>query len=426
MSTIITENCPPRCPQTTKYSCDTFGRCFESTNGPFSTLSACHQAVLNGLCGTPKPTATQGPTATPGPTSLPPSAPGANSANYNNANGTRWGASSVSKITTVGTNGGPSYYGTYDQTGNVNEIVYYGSSSTTSKGGSWQSSIFDCASYYSTRIGSVTTPRKILSTTVGYDITNGFRLCLNKLQTPIHEIDNSRFCLVGPDSIDNGREIYNSQNDFSGLGGVGFSYYIGKYPVTNCEYVQFLNAVARFDITNYPSPLYIEPTTQGTSFIQNYGILRSGSSSSYSYYVKSGYENKPVIAVSCLNAARYCNWLSLGKPFVQRVSELNGNDANTTAYQITVSTDGLSTVSIRYIDSRHYRLPTETEWYKAAYYNPLKDYKYNTFATQVRGNYVPSTTTSNGVILASITNAPSTISANSNGDGPLPVNYSCP
>jgi hypothetical protein len=34
-----------------------------------------------------------------------------------------------------------------------------------------------------------------------------------------------------------------NSNDSTGYGGVSYAYEIGKYPVTNCEYVEFLNAV---------------------------------------------------------------------------------------------------------------------------------------------------------------------------------------
>lgn len=54
--------------------------------------------------------------------------PGSNSSNYNKR--AVWSpnlyTSGVAKYTTVGTNGGPSYYGTYDQDGNVSELINNG------------------------------------------------------------------------------------------------------------------------------------------------------------------------------------------------------------------------------------------------------------------------------------------------------------
>jgi formylglycine-generating enzyme required for sulfatase activity len=413
MSINITEDCPQRCPISTKYSCDTFGRCFESDTGPYNKLSDCHDAILRGYCGSPKPTNTPGPTSTPEPTS-PPSNVGVNSANYNGQ--TQWGGY-IGKITTVGTNGGPSYYGTYDQNGNVREIIQYNYTNTVTKGGGYADSIFTMASFYQTSTGgTITTPRNILNTITTYGNYDGFRLCICPASNPglALPVNTSLFCLVGDEK---------NNNDFNNLGSVVLPYYIGKYTVTNCEYVEFLNSVARYDITNYASPLYVTSTAQAVS--QNYGITRTGSPGDYSYSVKAGYENKPIIAVSYLNAVRYCNWLSLGKPSVLAVSALNGVlNGTTTPYFIGGS---ISVPTITNNFQEHlYTLPTESQWYKAAYYDPTKAYKYNTFATQVRGTYTPAQTVGGVANPASITNAPSTITANSNGDGPLPINYNCP
>ena len=45
--------------------------------------------------------------------------PGPNYANYLRL--ANWNSSTTGNVTTVGSNGGPSSYGTYDQSGNVNE-----------------------------------------------------------------------------------------------------------------------------------------------------------------------------------------------------------------------------------------------------------------------------------------------------------------
>ncbi len=74
--------------------------------------------------------------------------------------------------------------------------------------------------------------------------------------------------------------------DTSTYGAVGYSYAIGTYEVTTNQYTSFLNAVAATDTFS----LY--DTNMDSS--QYGGITRSGSSGSYSYAVKSGFENKPV------------------------------------------------------------------------------------------------------------------------------------
>ena len=58
-------------------------------------------------------------------------------------------------------------------------------------------------------------------------------------------------------------------------GSVGYTYSIGKYEVTNAQYVQFLNAVAAEDRTNLYSPR-MGIRIRG-------GITRTGSPGSYRY-----------------------------------------------------------------------------------------------------------------------------------------------
>ncbi len=61
--------------------------------------------------------------------------PGPNVVNYNN--GALWNGE-IGNVTTVGSTGSPSFYGTYDQSGNVYEIVHNGSG-IAARGGSWGS-----------------------------------------------------------------------------------------------------------------------------------------------------------------------------------------------------------------------------------------------------------------------------------------------
>lgn len=44
------------------------------------------------------------------------------------------------------------------------------------------------------------------------------------------------------------------------------------------------------------------------------GIIQSGSSGSYTYSVKSGYGNMPVVQVSFYDAVRFANWFENGQP----------------------------------------------------------------------------------------------------------------
>jgi len=106
-----------------------------------------------------------------------------------------------------------------------------------------------------------------------------------------------------------------------GCGAVNYNYRIGKYEITAAQW-QTINTAA--------------------------GIGNSGGWSG----------DQPVAWISCYDAAQFCNYLTSG-------------DKNLGAYQI--GTDGhimvdretaMSTYGIIYV------LPTEDEWYKAAYYKP--------------------------------------------------------
>jgi formylglycine-generating enzyme required for sulfatase activity len=134
--------------------------------------------------------------------------------------------------------------------------------------------------------------------------------------------------------------------DTTGYGAVGYSYQIGKYEVTNAQYGAFLNAAAKTD--NYA--LY-------NSNMSSLGISRSGSSGSYTYSVTTALANRPVVYVSWFDAARMANWMVNGQ----------GNGSTETgAYTLNGATSG---VSFTKNAGAQVYIPTENEWYKAAYYN---------------------------------------------------------
>lgn len=136
--------------------------------------------------------------------------------------------------------------------------------------------------------------------------------------------------------------------DHNGLGSVSYTYQISRYEVTNAQYTEFLNA------KESTSVLGLYNTGMATS--AHGGILRTGSSGSYSYTVKSGYENKPVVFVSLLDAMRFSNWLHNGQG--SSSTESGSYDLSQNVYTLAHSIS--ATVWV----------PTENEWYKAAYYQP--------------------------------------------------------
>ncbi|MGA2258261.1 MAG: SUMF1/EgtB/PvdO family nonheme iron enzyme [Thermoguttaceae bacterium] len=166
--------------------------------------------------------------------------------------------------------------------------------------------------------------------------------------------------------------VYDDWN-YINLGQVDYNYRIGTYDITVGEYTAFLNAVAKTD----PYNLYSSQETRGNILLDAPGIIqRSGSPGSYSYSIypaDGGTEtvarlvNLPDIFVSWADAARYCNWLQNGCPTT------GVEIASTTeqgAYTLSGATSeaALDAVSLARNPRAQYFLPTENEWYKAAYY----------------------------------------------------------
>ncbi len=112
-------------------------------------------------------------------------------------------------------------------------------------------------------------------------------------------------------------------------------FYIGKYEVTNNEYIQFLNSINCSSNGSYNGKELID---------MDYEDCAVGYSGGDFYFKGSKYADKetcPVICVTWYGAVEYCKWLS-----------------ETT--------------------SRSYRLPTETEWeYVAGGGNKSSGYKYS-------------------------------------------------
>jgi formylglycine-generating enzyme required for sulfatase activity len=135
--------------------------------------------------------------------------------------------------------------------------------------------------------------------------------------------------------------------DTTGYGAVNYEYKIGKYEVTNAQYGAFLNAAAKTDSYG----LY-------NSNMSTYGVTRSGSSGSFSYSVTGALANRPVVYVSWFDAARFANWLANGQ---------GGGDTETGSYTLNGATTGILLANA----TAQIYIPTEDEWYKAAYYNTV-------------------------------------------------------
>jgi formylglycine-generating enzyme required for sulfatase activity/serine/threonine protein kinase len=148
--------------------------------------------------------------------------------------------------------------------------------------------------------------------------------------------------------------------DTNGFGSVPYEYHIGKYEITNEQYCAFLNAVAKSDAYG----LYNEGMNKDGSALS---IERTGTEGNYRYQVMQrapeGHVNagaqlsaqRPISCVSWVSAARFCNWLHNGQ---------SDGDTECGAYAL----NGLTGARVQREKGARFFLPTEDEWYKAAYY----------------------------------------------------------
>ena len=137
--------------------------------------------------------------------------------------------------------------------------------------------------------------------------------------------------------------------DDTTYGAVADAFQIMKYEWTNSQYTDFLNSVAATDTYSlYNADMGINARS---------GITQSGSSGSYTYAVKTDMGDKPVNYVDWFAAARVSNWLMNGGT--------SSSSTETGAYTLSGSTSGNAPA----VNSNAtFYVPTEDQWYKAAYY----------------------------------------------------------
>jgi formylglycine-generating enzyme required for sulfatase activity len=164
-------------------------------------------------------------------------------------------------------------------------------------------------------------------------------------------------------------------------GAVAYAYKIAQNETTISQYAEFLNAAAKTNTYG----LY--NTSMGTD-INVGGISRSGASGSYTYSVLNG-GNRPIAYVSWFDAARYCNWLQNGQ---------GSGSTETGAYTLAGAMSGIITKNV----GATVWIPSESEWYKAAYYDPNKGgagvggyWAQATQSNTVKGNTVGVATSAN-------------------------------
>lgn len=171
--------------------------------------------------------------------------------------------------------------------------------------------------------------------------------------TESFKVEETRFLRIGGTGNEADRDHF-GQGRF---GAVSETFEIGAHKVTNAQYAAYLNAVAH---TVDMGGLYHDRMSGPEG-----GIVRIRVDSMVHYYPKRGFEDKPVNYVSFRDAARYCNWLHNGRPKDTPSSRTTEDGAYTLKA-------GSGEDPMKRNSGARYFVPSENEWYKAAYFDPNK------------------------------------------------------
>lgn len=164
-----------------------------------------------------------------------------------------------------------------------------------------------------------------------------------------------------------------------GGGQVEYTFHMGKYEVTNGQYAEFLNSVAKTDTFNL--------------YNASMQITRTGSPGSWNYSAGVN-ANRPINWVSAYDTFRFANWLQNGMQSVASTTEYG-------AYTMT-GTTGQPTRN----PGAKYWVPSVNEWYKAAFFNPTLNSGTGGYTTYpVNSNTLTGTTPPGTSTSANIANA---------------------
>lgn len=153
----------------------------------------------------------------------------------------------------------------------------------------------------------------------------------------------------------------------TGYGSVGYEYKIATKHVTNSQYVEFLNAVDPNGVTilsgnnGIYNPNMSASTIGGaTGTAYTGGIdLDFGGTPGSKYSVKAGQDDLPANWINWNSGARFVNWLHNGQ---------GSGDSENGVYDMSIST----TEPPPRQEGAKFFIPSEDEFYKAAYYDPNK------------------------------------------------------
>jgi formylglycine-generating enzyme required for sulfatase activity len=164
-------------------------------------------------------------------------------------------------------------------------------------------------------------------------------------------------------------------DDSTGYGGVSDVYQIGTYEVTAGQYTEFLNAVAtsadtyglyNASMNSNDNGCQITQIVSGAGWTYDFSGRPSGSVADWAY--------RPVNYVSWYDSLRFANWLHNGQ---------GTGDTEDGAYDMASST------VVRKAGAQVW-LPSEDEWYKAAYHKKAGGVAGNYFGYPTSSDTVPS------------------------------------
>jgi formylglycine-generating enzyme len=135
----------------------------------------------------------------------------------------------------------------------------------------------------------------------------------------------------------------------TGFGSVAAAYRLSAFEVTIAQYAEFLNAVAVQDNAR----LLWHPWM--ATDINAAGIVRTGAPGSYAY-TPIGQSDRPIAYISWMDAARFVNWLHNGR---------GSSGTESGVYDLSLAPENITRQP-----GALYFLPSENEWYKAAYHVP--------------------------------------------------------
>lgn len=151
-----------------------------------------------------------------------------------------------------------------------------------------------------------------------------------------------------------GATYYTGSGGLRVCGAVDYAYRIGTYEVTAGQYTEFLNAKAA---AGDPYGLYDVEMADLSFSKKGCNINRVAVNNRYVYSVPVDWANRPVNHVDFWDACRFVNWLANGQ---------GDGDTETGTYTLTLQ--GMADNTVTRNPGWTWAIPSEDEWYKAAYY----------------------------------------------------------